>query len=226
MTLDVKIGNAPANNPTFYGNMIVNGDLTVSGTIKGNGLSIGEASTTDVTFDIGSTTAGSSSTTYIDFHSSGADNDYDARISSSSGTSGTNGKGALFYTANSHNFTGDVVVPNINVTNVVSTTSVMSIYTSMGPNYGIDFASDGSISLLNNSKNAFNTNTSGSYCFSDFPLQLLKTTYSSLPSSNVVQGCQAFCTDKAHSLNSSGPKGIPVFYNGSAWVDSVGGTPV
>ncbi len=73
-------------------------------TISGNSMGWGSDATAAVGFEIGSRTTAIS--TFIDFHSSGNDNDYDARILASGGT--TVGTGTLTVTAATLNVTGSL----------------------------------------------------------------------------------------------------------------------
>lgn len=50
---------------------------------------------------------------FVTFHSSGFNNFYDAQIASTGGTN-VDGNGNLKYTANSHTFIGDVIIPDAN----------------------------------------------------------------------------------------------------------------
>ncbi|HBJ0846699.1 TPA: hypothetical protein LAP24_000643 [Escherichia coli] len=69
--------------------------------VKFGGLRVGESVAGNVGFELGSlTTAG---TTFIDFHSSGTNNDLDSRIYGTGGT-GANGGGALGFRAASYTF--------------------------------------------------------------------------------------------------------------------------
>jgi hypothetical protein len=90
-------GRTNSDNEIVNGNCTVNGNETVGGT-----LSVTGNLNTAGSVEVGSTTAAAAAN--VDLHSSGSANDYDARISSTGGTSGTNGVGSLVYTAGSHAF--------------------------------------------------------------------------------------------------------------------------
>jgi len=82
-------------------------------------------STAGASIEIGSVSV--SGTPHLDFHSSGNNFDYDARIYANGGV-GVLGNGALNYTAASgHNFIGSIVAGDISGTALVTTTSVSSV---------------------------------------------------------------------------------------------------
>lgn len=78
-------GAVTANTPST---IVMRNDI---GQIFANGVCL---NTTAAQLEMGSTTA--SSSPYIDFHSSGSTNDYDARIMATGGTSGASGRGSMF----------------------------------------------------------------------------------------------------------------------------------
>ncbi|MGF6951869.1 hypothetical protein QF028_004374 [Neobacillus sp. B4I6] len=99
VTLDSKY--AKIASPTFTGTVALpvattTGNLTVGGSI--NSSSTMSLTGANQGVEVGSTsTVG---TPYLDFHSSGSANDFDARIMASGGTDGTNGQGNLNFSAN------------------------------------------------------------------------------------------------------------------------------
>lgn len=75
-----------------------------------NGLTVGATRTTSGGIEVGSLTTAVSS--YIDFHSSGTGNDFDARIAISGGVAAT-GKGDIVVTSNSTTFIGPINVNTV-----------------------------------------------------------------------------------------------------------------
>lgn len=75
-----------------------NGALTTAGENINGVLSVGAVLTTSADVEIGSITT--ATTPFIDFHSSGANQDYDSRIQASGGVSGTVGAGNLQFIGN------------------------------------------------------------------------------------------------------------------------------
>ncbi|WP_333850146.1 tail fiber domain-containing protein [Leclercia sp.] len=94
-----NIGTSGATVP------VLNASNTWSGTQNLDGLSVGAAKAGSVGIELGSlTTAGSA---FIDFHSAGYNNDYDARIISSGGsTDGTSNQGTLTLSGSKLQFNG------------------------------------------------------------------------------------------------------------------------
>ncbi|MEI9876044.1 tail fiber domain-containing protein [Enterobacter ludwigii] len=96
--------------PTLDGGNQWNG----SQTIKTGGLQVGTLNTSTVGFELGSTTTKAGS--FIDFHSSGTGNDYDARIYVGEG-SATVGQGLMTFSNGGSYFSSLITTPGINVTN-------------------------------------------------------------------------------------------------------------
>ncbi|MGC0707435.1 tail fiber domain-containing protein [Escherichia coli] len=96
--------------PTLDGGNQWNG----SQTIKTGGLQVGTLNASTVGFELGSTTTKAGS--FIDFHSSGTGNDYDARIYVGEG-SATVGQGLMTFTNGGSYFSSLITTPGINVTN-------------------------------------------------------------------------------------------------------------
>ena len=93
-----NIGTSGASVP------VLNASNTWSGTQNLDGLIVGAARTGSVGIELGSlTTAGSA---FVDFHSSGFNNDYDTRIISSGGIEGASNQGTLTFSASKLQFNG------------------------------------------------------------------------------------------------------------------------
>ncbi|UYM56783.1 pyocin knob domain-containing S74 family peptidase [Leclercia adecarboxylata] len=93
-----NIGTSGASVP------VLNASNTWSGTQNLDGLIVGAARTGSVGIELGSlTTAGSA---FLDFHSSGFNNDYDTRIISSGGVEGSSNQGTLTFSASKLQFNG------------------------------------------------------------------------------------------------------------------------
>jgi len=93
-----NIGTSGASVP------VLNASNTWSGTQNLDGLIVGAARTGSVGIELGSlTTAGSA---FVDFHSSGFNNDYDTRIISSGGVEGSSNQGTLTFSASKLQFNG------------------------------------------------------------------------------------------------------------------------
>lgn len=109
------------NGGTINGNLIVDGVTSLDtgkistdgvGNLSMNGtLTIGKNNGTNIGVELGDQVSGKSTTAYIDFHSSGSSNDYDTRIESTGGTSGTIGQGA---------FSIDSKQINLNATTIIN----------------------------------------------------------------------------------------------------------
>lgn len=83
---------------------LLNASNTWSGTQNLDSLTVGAAKTGSVGIELGSlTTAGSA---FVDFHSSGFNNDYDTRIISSGGVEGSSNQGTLTLSASKLQFNG------------------------------------------------------------------------------------------------------------------------
>ena len=83
---------------------LLNASNTWSGTQNLDSLTVGAAKTGSVGIELGSlTTAGSA---FVDFHSSGFNNDYDTRIISSGGIEGSSNQGTLTFSASKLQFNG------------------------------------------------------------------------------------------------------------------------
>jgi hypothetical protein len=85
-----------------------------SQTIMTGGLQVGSLNTSTVGFELGSTTTKTGS--FIDFHSSGTGNDYDARIYCGEG-SATVGQGLMTFSNAGSYFSSLITTPGISVTN-------------------------------------------------------------------------------------------------------------
>lgn len=117
--------------------------LQVSGNVKSTGVLYTAAllvTGVNTGVELGSTSQ--ANTPYVDFHSSGNNIDYDARILASGGTA-SDGNGVLTYTAATHNFVGVVTVPTAavgdNSTKAASTAFAMAASEAAAIVYSIVF---------------------------------------------------------------------------------------
>lgn len=120
-------GAAPIVDPVFTNNATVTNTLILSTAMFGNvavtgaGMQIqfGANSTSAIGFELGSTTT--ATTPFIDFHSSGFVNDWDARIIASGGSNTGSSSANLTFYATNFIFNNPITVPGLSATNITAT---------------------------------------------------------------------------------------------------------
>ncbi|MBF0892757.1 hypothetical protein HKD28_15300 [Gluconobacter sp. LMG 1744] len=130
---------APAGS-TLYSPLTVTSSITANDLLTtgsatfGQGVVIGNATGGTMGIEIGDTTSKGNNTTYIDLHSLGVANDYDVRLSSYGGQSGSSGAGAFTIQAasttinNSLKVTGKATVSSLEVDGSILSTGMLQPY--------------------------------------------------------------------------------------------------
>jgi hypothetical protein len=125
---NVRITNNSASTTTTTGALVVTGGIGVSGAIiAGGSIYAGNGNNRAVEL-----AADAANTAYIDFHSLDAfSNDYDSRIKSIGGTSGTSSRGALTLESESTTITGNVSISKTTAS-TTTTTGALTITGGVG----------------------------------------------------------------------------------------------